>query len=60
VDITHGYITDAIDLSTITLCKSVTKVSGEGAVCKAYDSAATWDGACTYKNTGELRYILLY
>ena len=59
-DIWHGYITDAIDLSTIVLCKSVTKSTGEGAVCKAYDSAATWDGACTYKNTGELRYILLY
>ena len=52
-----GYITDNIDLSDITLCKTITQSDSS---CKARGSGSSWTGACTYKESGELRYIILY
>ena len=55
-DLKHGYI-KGDDLSKIVLCKSVSKTSG---TCQAWDDAATWDWSCSYTETSQLRYILLY
>ena len=58
-DLAHGYITDAIDLSTITLCKSVTKGAADGSDCVAW-AASNWNWECKYAEAWDLRYILLY